>query len=242
MASLGPRAYRSSRGAPGGGTGGRIGCGGGCGGGGAPLDGGTAAETPPGGGGPGGWDDEAILGIRKPPPPPPDDVAPAGAPAEAPSGGPSTIFPGGMISSPVSRQRLQRAPGTGLVKQVTSRLVLVKTNRISSFSLFDPCRIDLTHLAGRFHRHSHKVPFRICRVKGRKGPSTYFLRVLIDQHPFHGSNEYPRERNLLTAFKSGGSRGLMDKASVFGTEDCRFDPCRDQRFFFLLLRRAFDAP
>ena len=128
LASLGPRAYRSSRGAPGGGTGGRIGCEGGCGGGGAPPDGGTAAETPPGGGGPGGWDVEAILGIRKPPPPPPDDVAPAGVPAVAPSGGPSTIFPGGMTSSPVSRQRLQRAPGTGLVK---CHLVLVKTNRIS---------------------------------------------------------------------------------------------------------------
>ena len=92
---------------------------------------GWAPETPPGGGGPGGWDVEAILGIRKPPPPPPDDVAPAGAPAVASSGGPSTIFPGGMTSSPVSRQRLQRAPGTGLVEQVTSRLVLVKTNRIS---------------------------------------------------------------------------------------------------------------
>ena len=235
MASLGPRAYRSSRGAPGGGTGGRIGCEGGCGGSGAPPDGVTAPETPPGGGGPGGWDAEAILGIRKPPPPPPDDVAPAGAPAVAPSGGPSTIFPGGMTSSPVSRRRLQRAPGTGLVKCHS------RENQ-QNFSLFDPCRIDLTHLADRFHRHSHKVPFEICRVKGQRRPSTYFLRVLIDQHPFHGSNEYPRERNLLTAFQSGGSRGLMDKASVFGTEDCRFDPCRDQRFFFFTfetrIRRA----
>ena len=65
-----------------------------------------------------------------------------------------------------------------------------------------------------------------------KGPSTYFLHVVIDQYPFHGSYEYPREK---------ASRGLMDKASVFGTEDCRFDPCRDQKYFFLLLRLAFDA-
>ena len=33
----------------------------------------------------------------------------------------------------------------------------------------------------------------------------------------------------------------MDKASVFGTEDSRFDPSRDQNSFFSFLRTWIDA-
>ena len=32
------------------------------------------------------------------------------------------------------------------------------------------------------------------------------------------------------------SRGLMDKASVFGTEDCRFESCRDRLAWSILLQ------
>ena len=41
---------------------------------------------------------------------------------------------------------------------------------------------------------------------------------------------------MMTCKSMLGSCGLMDKASDFGSEDCRFESCHDRKSFFLPFR------
>ena len=47
---------------------------------------------------------------------------------------------------------------------------------------------------------------------------------------FHASAYYEENRTSCSLINVNGPRGPMDKASVFGTEDCRFESYRGHLF------------
>ena len=77
--------------------------------------------------------------------------------------------------------------------------------------------------------------------KKRYGKDFFFLclDVCLLAFPFPAPNNLQKLWQTYPEAMCTGSRGAMDNASDYGSEDCRFESCRDRSFFKMVVMVHF---